>query len=189
MSVAHGWPHWPWAVLPSRARRGTGMALGLLFLLLYCFHEGNDKVNAECAWPLTAESRTNVNWQDILQLLLGGQGVVIPLPLKPQRMSELPPFWEQIFISNLICFLQIKRNLVWFLQWVFGTDTPFLLLGSVCGVFSLSCLPFPSTSQGQNTCHGLLRKQMESYLLERSIKDIPNKVLRAIGSREKVYPE
>lgn len=122
--------------------------LGAALPAVYCFQEGNFKVAAECAWPLTAKSRTNANCQDIQQLLLGGQGLVIPWSLKPQGMSELPPFWEQIFISSLICFLQTKRNLVGFLQWVFGTDTPFLLLGSVHGVFSLWCLLFPSTSQG-----------------------------------------
>lgn len=99
--------------------------------LLYCCQEGDSKFIAGCAWPLTGKPRANANQRDIHQLLAGGQRVVVPVALKPQRLSELPPCWEQIVSSRSICFLQARKKT----HWVFGTDSPFLLLGSALGIF------------------------------------------------------
>ena len=149
MCVAQSLLHRSWAILLfTRARRGawTPLALGLLLpAVVLLLGRRYSKAIAECAWSVTGKSRANANRHDIHQLLLGGQGVVVPIALKLQKLSELPPRWEQIFTSSLICFLQARRNLAWFLHWVFGTDPPFLLLGSAHGIF-FSLVPAISSS-------------------------------------------
>lgn len=72
-----------------------------------CGWEGDGKAIAQCVSTVADKQRTNIDWHDIHQLLLGGKGQVIPTALKPWKLSEMSLQWEQM---PLAWFTALKQE-------------------------------------------------------------------------------
>jgi len=64
---------WPWGCC----------CLLLLCCWWYSLLEGDSKAIAGCVWPVTGKSMADANHHDVHNLLTSGQGVVVPVALKP----------------------------------------------------------------------------------------------------------